>query len=190
MNPKIFVGAAAAALGAVLVGILVAGPVMMAEIPIPAGTTGGQAGDPSASQSVPLRVELDAIEVKKMTDRSASIEVVFTLYNPNPRAVMVQTLSYQLFETVHHSDSLPLLGGQIGTRPGGLVEFGSNYYTLLSESSITLKETTTISNPGQPALWQALEDGTASWHITGDLFYNLSSMTSGQENEIRFEFSR
>lgn len=187
MNPKIFVGAAAAALGAVLVGILVAGPTLVAEMP---GLGPGTGAGGQAPEFLPLQVVLDDVVVEQINDRSASIEVAFTLYNPNARAVMVQTLSYQLFETSIYSDTQPLLGGQMGSRPGGMVEFGSNYYTLLADGSITLRETTRVSNPGQPPLWKALEEDTASWLVRGDLFYNLSSMTSGQENTLHFEFTR
>jgi hypothetical protein len=32
-----------------------------------------------------------------------------------------------------------------------------------------------------------LESSNPSWRVEGDVFFNLSSMTSGQENEIHFE---
>lgn len=174
-----------AALGAVLVGILVMGPTLIIELPMDS-SPGAGGGQPEVQ---PLQIALDDVVVERINDRSASIEVAFTVYNPNARAVMVQTLSYQLFETSLYSDTLPLLGGQMGSRPGGMVEFGSSYYTLLADSSITLRETTQISNPGQSSLWSALEEDTASWLVKGDMFYNLSSMTSGQENILHFELT-
>lgn len=180
MNPRIFVGAAAAAMGAIIVSILITGPAMVADV-VPAGGPPGQ-------QILPIQVSLDDIVVKKISDRSADIEVSFILYNPNARSVIVQTLDYQLFERGHYGESSPIMGGQIGSRPQGLVEFGSNYYTLLADGSITLRDTDTVLNPGDPQLWAALGDSTASWFVSGDVFYNLSSMTSGQENVLRFEF--
>ena len=57
--------------------------------------------------------------------------------------MIVQTMDYQLFET-GYSDSEQISGGQIGSRPQGMVEFGSNYYTLLGENSIILKDTITF----------------------------------------------
>ena len=39
-------------------------------------------------------------------------------------------MDYQLFAT-DYSDSEQISGGEIGSRPTGMVEFGSNYYTLL-----------------------------------------------------------
>jgi hypothetical protein len=72
-----------------------------------------------------------------------------------------------------------------------MVEFGSNYYVLLGDNSIILKDTIHIKNSGNtPELWTGLKDNTSTWHVTGDVFYNLSSMTSGQENELHFDFTR
>ena len=72
-----------------------------------------------------------------------------------------------------------------------MVEFGSNYYTLLGENSIILRDSKTIKNSGNTAdLWQAFENDNPSWRVSGDVFYNLSSMTSGQENELHFEFTK
>ena len=34
------------------------------------------------------------------------------------------------------------------------------------------------------------ESGSASWWVTGTVYFNLSSMTSGQENTVPFEFFR
>ncbi len=181
VNPKIFVGAAAAVLAVILGGILLTGSSLI-EAP---GTGGSQ-----TLQIQPLQVELDEISVAKISERTATIDVVFTISNPNPRAVLVQTMDYQLYET-GYSESEQLSGGQIGSRPEGIVEFGSNYYTLLGDNMIVLKDTITLRNSGNtPQLWANLQDDSASWRITGTVFYNLSSMTSGQENEVHFEFVR
>jgi hypothetical protein len=70
-----------------------------------------------------------------------------------------------------------------------MVEFGSNYYTLLGNNAIILKETITLKgSENTPELWDILKGDSPTWRISGDVFYNLSSMTSGQENELHFEF--
>ena len=185
MNPKIFVGVAVAALAAILGGILLVGPSNVVE-----SQDGTLPETQIIPQAQPLQIELDDISVTKISERSATIEIAFKISNPNPRTIIVQTMDYQLFET-GYSESEQISGGQIGTRPEGMVEFGSNYYTILGENSIILKDTITLRNSGNtPALWAALEDNTATWRTSGDVFYNLSSMTSGQENELHFEFTK
>ena len=185
MNPKIFVGVAVVVLVAVLGGILLMGPSMIIEPQQEQGVD-----TQIASQAKPLEIELDDISVSKISERTATIDISFKIYNPNPRSMIVQVMDYQLFET-GYSETEQISGGQIGNRPEGMVEFGSNYYTLLGDNSILLRDSITLRNTGNtPELWSSLEDGTSTWRVSGDVFYNLSSMTSGQENELHFEFTK
>ena len=182
MNPKIFVIVAIIALGAALGGIFLSGSALE------------NLASPQPEREVlkiePIVVELDDISVVDISERSATIEVKFKLSNPNPTSVIVQVMDYQLFET-DFSEEKQISGGQIGSRPEGMVQFGSNYYSLLSGAEMILKDKSVLKNNGNiPELWSALESNTAKWRVTGDVFYNLSSMTSGQENEIHFEFTK
>ena len=190
MNPKIFVFVAVLALAGILGGILLVGPTM---------TAPGQ-GNNDTAENVPaiklVTVELADISVLKISARSATIEVAFEISNPNPRAVIIQTMDFNLFETGFSSYE-QLAGGTIGSRPEGMIEFGSNYFTLLGENSIVLKKKITLANTATGELWDALESeydngesGSASWWVTGTVYFNLSSMTSGQENSVPFEFFR
>lgn len=180
MNPKIFVGVAVAILAVILGGILLVGPTIV----IPSDSS----SPIQNAQAEPIQIELEDISIAKISQRSVTIELAFKISNPNPRSFIVQTMDYQLFE-VGYSNSEQISGGEIGSRPTGMVEFGSNYYTLLGENSIILRDSIVLKNSGNtPELWASFENGTALWRITGDVFYNLSSMTSGQENKLHFEF--
>ena len=182
MNPKIFVGIAIASLAVILGGILLAGP----SIVIPSQDNPGTQGN---SEVKPIQIELDDLFVERVSERTATINIAFKISNPNPRAVIVQTMDYQLFET-NYSDSEQITGGEIGSRPTGMVEFGSNYYTLLGENSIILKETIELKGSENTSeLWKVLKADNPSWRVSGTVFYNLSSMTSGQENTLNFEFT-
>ncbi len=96
MNRKIFLGIAIAVLVTILGGILWVGPTMViapqGEIP---------AENQIITQVEPLHIELVDISVKEISARVATIKIEFKIINPNPRAVIVQTLDYQLFETVY-----------------------------------------------------------------------------------------
>ncbi len=186
MNRKIFLGVAVVVL-IVILGAIGAG---VGSIKI----TESQDEDISETQSTPqikpLQIELEDISVTKISERAATIKIAFEIINPNPGAVIVQTMDYQLFET-GYSETEQISGGEIGSRPTGMVEFGSNYYVLLGNNSIILKDTINLKNSGNtPELWTNLEDNTSTWRVTGDVFYNLSSMTSGQENELHFDFTK
>jgi hypothetical protein len=184
MNPKIFVFIAVLILMAILAGIIAVGPTLQI------GSQNEISETSNITLVAPLQVELVNLSVSKISERSAMIDIAFKISNPNPRAVIVQTMDYQLFAT-DYSDDEQISGGEIGSRPTGMLEFGSNYYVLLGENFITLKETITLrGSENTPELWTVLRDDSTSWRVTGDVFYNLSSMTSGQENELHFEFTK
>ena len=183
MNPKIFVLVAVIALAAVLGIVLFTSSTAFDPSQSPQDTT---AAPPS--QLIPIMVELEDISVLEINDRHARVELKFNVDNPNTTSVLVQVMDYQLYET-GFSESVQISGGQIGNRPEGMVEFGNNYFVLLGNNSLLLKDVITINNTGNaPELWSSLQDGTARWKVTGDIFYNVSSMTSGQENTVHFEF--
>ena len=104
MNPKIFVGVAVAALAAILGGILLVGPSM--EIVTPENST----ETPAVIQTKPIEIELVYIEVTKISERNATIEIAFEISNPNQRSIIVQVMDYQLFET-GYSEFEQIAGG-------------------------------------------------------------------------------
>ncbi len=185
MNSKIFVLVAIIALAAALGVILLSNSSFVSNTS-EKDTTKEISQVPQQIQ--PISVELVDISIIEVTKRDARIEVTFKLSNPNPSSILVQVMDYQLFET-GFSNEKQISGGQIGSRPEGMVEFGSDYYTLLGNNSILLKDKIVLKNTGNtPELWSAFESNTAKWRVTGDVFFNQSSMTSGQENEVHFEF--
>ena len=139
MNPKIFVFAAVLGIAGILGSIVLIGPDMQAP---------SQGNNPVTENAPTIKlvtVDLADISVTKINERSATLEIAFEISNPNPRAVIIQTMDFNLFETGFSSYE-QLAGGTIGSRPEGMVEFGSNYYTLLGENSIVLKKKMTIKN--------------------------------------------
>jgi hypothetical protein len=184
VNQKIFVGIAIVALAAGLGIILLSGPSLLSQT-----SKESKEESPKIKQQVlPLSIDVDDVTILDVNEKDATIEVKFNIKNPNLTSVIVQVIDYQIFET-SFSDEKQISGGQIGSRAGGMVEFGNNYYTLLGENSIILKDKILLKNSGNtPQLWSSLENNTAKWKITGVVYYNLSSMTSGQENELPFEF--
>ncbi len=181
MNPKIFVIAAIA----IMVGVL--GVIFMMT------STSDTSDDGSAlelqNQVEAITVELEDVSILQVSDRAAVIEIKFKLDNPNSRSVIAQMLQYSLYAS-GDSEEYKITSGQIGNRPEGMVD-GSNYYTLLSNNSVLLKDKIVLDYPGNsPELMSLLESSNPSWRVEGDVFFNLSSMTSGQENEIHFESSK
>jgi len=170
MNKKIYVGAAIGALGAFV--LLFASPALLPQ--------------PSQEQTVlPLQVELHNLSVLEVDERSATLEIKFKVSNPNFKSVMLQTIKY----SIYHDDTR-IIAGQIGTKPAGFVET-SNYFIILNERPSLIGEKITIKNTGNmPEIWEAFVSNSLNWRVTGEAYSNLSSLTSGQENILTFDFTK
>ena len=144
-------------------------------------------GSSSGAVIEPLVIDLDEIIIKDVDERTAYVEIAFKVTNPNYKSVILEMIRYNVYE-----DGMKIGTKSIGDRaaPGGLVS-ASNYFTILSDRPSIIKDDFTIKNDGNiPELWKALEDGNPQWRVSGEAYYNLSSMTAGGENEITFEFTR
>lgn len=181
MNPKIFVFIAIVALGGILGAIFLSSSSL--------SNSGSEDIQETTNQVTPINIQLENVSVLEVNDKAAILEVQFKLDNPNSRSVIAQQVKYSLFAS-EGSNELKIYSGDIGDRPEGMVD-ASNYYTILSESAIILKDKIILEYPGNsPELMAVLEGDETSWRVTGDAFFNLSSMTSGHENEIHFESSK
>ena len=183
MNPRIPVIGVVGAFAVVILVIAYSGTSIIddtsSEIRI--GSSGG------ATTIGPLIISLEDIIIKDVDERTAYIEISFKVANPNYKGVILEMIRYNVYE-----DGMKIGTKSIGDRaaPGGIVS-ASNYFTILSDRPSIIKDEFTIKNNGNiPELWSALENGDPQWRVTGEAYYNLSSMTAGQENELEFEFTR
>ena len=182
MNPRIPVIGVVGAFAVVILIVAYSGTSVIDD-------TSGEARLGSSSGTViePLVIDLDEIIIKDVDERTAYVEIAFKVTNPNYKSVILEMIRYNVYE-----DGMKIGTKSIGDRaaPGGLVS-ASNYFTILSDRPSIIKDDFTIKNDGNiPELWKALEDDNPQWRVSGEAYYNLSSMTAGGENEITFEFTR
>ena len=181
MNPKIVVGGVVAAFAIVIGVIGFAGSAIFDDV------SGGNIISPSDAprEALPLEFELEDISIIEVDEKAATIEVAFKVTNPNPKAVILQLIKYELYE-----NNMRIVISEIGARPGGLGE-GAVFFTILNEKPTILKDKITIKNSGSvPEFWNALTENRPQWKVKGEAFFNLSSITAGGENEITFEFTK
>ena len=183
MNPKIPVLGVIGAFAVVILVIAYSGTSIIYDTSgeIRIGTSGGM------PEIEPLIISLEDIVIKDVDERTAYIEIAFKVANPNYKGVILEMIRYNVYE-----DGMKIGTKSIGDRaaPGGIVA-ASNYFTILSDRPSIIKDEFTIKNNGNiPELWSALENGDPQWRVTGEAYYNLSSMTAGQENELLFEFTK
>lgn len=181
MNSKIFIGAAVVGL-VVIIGLVgFSGSSFIDDI-----SEQGLLSLPVPIEIKPLQIELEDIEILQVSEKAAFLEIKFKATNPNQRSIILKLIKYELFV-----DDKRVHVATIGERSGGGLVGGSNYIVVLSETTIKLSDEIVLRNTGDPPeLWNALMSNTVNWKVKGEAFSNLSSMTSGGENELFFEFTK
>ena len=180
MNPRIFVGVAVVALVAVL--FLFGFSSVISDVSEDEFFT-----SPSdLGQTVlPLEIDLHDLSILEVSEKRATLQVEFKVTNPNFKSVMLQLIKY----SIYHDDEL-IEVGEIGTRPEGGIT-SPNYFIILNERPLIVGEKFSIKNTGNtPELWQVLNNDELNWRVNAEIFFNLSSLTSGQENTLIFDFSK
>ena len=178
MNPRIIVGAAAGVLIVILVLFTLTGTSVVSDV-------GGGFFSPSTQQVLPLEIELFDISILEVTEKEATLQLKFKVSNPNFKSVMLQHIKY----SVYHNDARITTGG-LGSAPEGFLA-SSNYFIILNERPTIIGEKFTIINTGNtPELWETLTKNELNWRVSGEAFFNLSSITAGQENILKFDFSK
>ena len=181
MNPRIFVGIAIVGIIGAIAAIAFSGTALVSDVSDNTTFMSQQ----QESDVLPLKIQLEDIIIEQVDEKAAFVEVKFKVTNPNQKSILLQLVRYTLYE-----DDLKLGIRDIGDRDAGMVA-GSNYFTVLNDRPLILSDDVIIKNTGNtPELWNALTTNTPKWRITGDAFYNLSSMTAGGENELTFEFTK
>ncbi|MEO9309189.1 MAG: hypothetical protein ABI337_02735 [Nitrososphaera sp.] len=181
MNSKIILVAIAAGLAGVIGFIAFSGSQIINDV------TEGGFGKISSSpiKVIPIEVELAKLSVLSVTESEAQMQIDFKITNPNYKSVILQIIKYELY-----ADGKRIFVGQIGERAEGAID-SSNYFTILRDKPQILGDTFTIKNTGtDPEFWTALTNDEIKWLVKGEVYFNLSSMTSGQENIVPFEFTQ
>ena len=178
VNPRIFVGAAAGVLAVILVAFTLTGTTVVSDV-------GGGFFSPETQEVLPLEIELFDFSILEITEKQATLEIKFKVSHPNYKSIMLQHLKYSVY---HNNDRIAV--GELGATPEGFLA-SPNYYVITSERPVPLGEKFTIINTGNnPELWEALSKNELNWRISGEAFFNLSSITAGYENIIKFDFSK
>jgi hypothetical protein len=179
LNSKILLIVIAVTLAGIIGFIAISGSQIINDV------SEGGFGKTSSSpiQVLPLEIELAKLSILSVSEQEATLQVDFKVTNPNFKSAILQVIKYELYE-----GGKRITIEQIGDRPEGMVD-SSNYFTILSNNPQIIGDTFIIKNTGNDEeFWTALSSNNVKWTVKGEAYFNLSSMTSGQENIISFEF--
>jgi hypothetical protein len=178
VNPKVLVIIIIALL-AIVVGIV----ALFGQTLFDGANQGFLPGGDFSEEILPVEIKLKDISILETTQRASTIQVEFTVINPNQKSMILPFVIYQLYEK-----DVRVHIGEIGKRLDSMM-VGSDYIILLHNTPVDIKDEITIRNRGNtPELWDALSSDTAEWKIKGEATYALSSMVAGGQEEIKFEF--
>ena len=187
MNPRIFVGAAAGVLAVILVVFTFGSNFLGTSV---VSDVGGGFFSPSTQEVQPLDIELFDFSIIEITEKQATLEVKFKFTNSNFKSIMLHNVKYSIYH-----DDVRIAVEEIGSTPEGFLA-SPNYFIITNERPVPIGEKFTIMNTGKtPELWDTLTNWKNSgkelnWRISGEAFYNLSSITAGYENIVEFNFSK
>ena len=147
---------------------------------------------PGGQQAAPVQVSnvtiaLDNITVQQTDDRNADVQVVFTAHNPNRGTAILETIHYTL-----HVGEFQMASGDIGTSPEGFVASQAGTFTIVGNTTITLRDTQVVERNNLTASsWESMVDGTAQYRVEGHYIYrvtggNFETTPGEQEFSVTF----
>ena len=140
---------------------------------------------PSTQEVQPLDIELFDFSITEITEKQATLEVKFKFTNSNFKSIMLHNIKYSIYH-----DDVRIAVEEIGSSPEGFLA-SPNYFIITNERPVPIGEKFTITNTGNtPELWEILTENELNWRVSGEAFFNLSSITAGQENILEFDFSK
>lgn len=146
---------------------------------------GGQQN--TASQVSELQVELQDIAVRQADDRSANVQVVFTAHNPNRGTAILETIHYTVYV-----GQFQMTSGDIGVSPEGFVASQAGTFTVIGNSTITLKDSkVAVRNNLTASSWDSMVEGDAQYKVDVNYIYRVTGgnfETTPGENEFSVTF--
>jgi ribosomal protein S17 len=121
-------------------------------------------------EAAELQVALKEIVVQKQDDRNASVQVIFTAYNPNRSTAVLETIHYTV-----HVGQFQMTSGDIGESPEGFLAGQPDTFPIVSNSTVTLRDTQVAERNNLTASsWDSMVDGTAQYTVDGEYSYRLT----------------
>lgn len=130
---------------------------------------GEQSNSTLPTQIAELQLGLQDIIVQRVDDRNANVQVVFTAHNPNRSTMILETIHYTLFV-----GDFVMTSGDIGVSPEGFVGSQAGTFTIIGNSTITLRDTRIAERNNLTAdVWDSMVAGKAQYTVEGDYVYRV-----------------
>ncbi len=148
---------------------------------------------PQQLNSQNLSLSINSVKVIPANNESR-LETVFTVYNPNRGAAILETVTYNVY-----LDNVRIASGDLGSRTEGFVDSLESVYPIIGNQSIVLRDRTPLDEEGillfdsQGKFLPAIADNSNSstskvYDVNGTYFYTLNRGSDAQVRENAFDF--
>jgi LEA14-like dessication related protein len=162
VNPKAIYAAGAGIAAAALAIFFILGP---GNIRLP-----GMQENNSSFQLANLTIALKEVSAERLDEKNANVVVAFTVHNPNRSAAILETIHYSLFV-----DQFQMTSGDIGESPEGFVASQAGTFTIVSNSTTTLSDSTVVGRNNLTAsAWDSMINETAQYRVEGNYMYRIT----------------
>ncbi len=123
-----------------------------------------------------LSIMLDNVLVKSMDERSAVLEVSFTIVNPTSNTLVLEVINYTLY-----ANNIEVAESSIGEKLEGIVTGSGKTQYLLPKTPLILKDTIQVNRSrALDSIWAQLDSSSIRWSVDGRY-----SVTGWQESEFK-----
>ena len=138
---------------------------------------------------MPPDISVRNVTVSKVSDDVASMKVTFSVKNPNPTTLVLETIHYNVAV-----NKVQLAIGDWGGSGEGFVTGSDQLTIIVSGTTVPLKDpnpTVFKRTTQNAAAWDEMVSGNAKFAITGTYSYRLTAAnleTTAQEHEFSVTF--
>jgi LEA14-like dessication related protein len=130
----------------------------------------GSQNNQAQNQPVDLELAIEQVSAEKTDDRNADVQVVFKVYNPNRNTALLETVHYTIYV-----DTFRMTSGDIGASPEGFLASQEGLFTIIANSTITLKDSKVATKNNLTAsAWDRMVEGDAAYRVEGSYLFRLT----------------
>ena len=148
---------------------------------------------PQQLNSQNLSLSINSVKVVPVNNESR-LETVFTVYNPNRGAAILETVTYNVY-----LDNVRIASGDLGSRTEGFVDSLESVYPIIGNQSIVIRDRAPLNEEAnslfdsQGKLVGAIADNSNSstpktYDVNGTYLYTLNRGSDAQVRENAFDF--
>ncbi len=125
-----------------------------------------------------IEFHIKDFELTNINANETKIRLTFSLTNPNPNTVILETIDYELF-----ANGVRVAASGVGERLGGAMVGGSGQtFTMIPGLVVEIHDEVTIKKvSSNEEFWDDLQSNSVKWRVKGSYVVTEPQIESGKE---------